>query len=84
MYTLRAWADAEGHFFPLLSDFWPHGEVATAYDAFDPQHGCPTRSSFVIDADGQLRWTVHNPMGEARPVDAYVDALDQLHAARGT
>lgn len=83
MFSLRVFADQDGLGFPLLSDFWPHGEVARAYDAFDPQHGCPTRSSFVIDADGQLRWSVHNPMGEARTVDAYVDALDQLHATRG-
>ena len=27
-YALRAWAAAEGFAFPLLSDFWPHGEVA--------------------------------------------------------
>ena len=25
MYSLRAFADAEGYEFPLLSDFWPHG-----------------------------------------------------------
>src|SRR5699024_9289197 len=24
MFSLRAWADREGYFFPLLSDFWPH------------------------------------------------------------
>ena len=27
-YSLRAFADADGLNFPLLSDFWPHGEVA--------------------------------------------------------
>ena len=29
MYSLRAWAEQEGYAFDLLSDFWPHGEVAT-------------------------------------------------------
>jgi peroxiredoxin len=83
MFSLRVFADQDGLGFPLLSDFWPHGEVARSYDAFDAQHGCPTRSSFVIDARGQLRWSVHNPMGEARSLDAYADALDQLRAAHG-
>ena len=25
MFTQRAYADAQGYFFPVLSDFWPHG-----------------------------------------------------------
>ena len=82
-FSLRVFADQDGLGFPLLSDFWPHGEVAKAYAAFDAQHGCPTRSSFVVDDHGLLRWSVHNPMGEARSLDAYLDALDQLPSARG-
>ncbi len=35
VYSLRAFADTEGLNFPLLSDFWPHGEVAEAYEVFD-------------------------------------------------
>lgn len=30
MYSLRAFADRDRLDFPLLSDFWPHGEVARA------------------------------------------------------
>jgi peroxiredoxin len=29
--ALKGWSQAEGYDFPLLSDFWPHGEVAQAY-----------------------------------------------------
>ena len=60
VYSLRAFADADGLNFPLLSDFWPHGEVARAYDVFDEAKGCPRRSSYVIDKDGPVRWAVHN------------------------
>ncbi len=35
MYTLRAFADREGFTFPMLQDFWPHGEVASAYGVFE-------------------------------------------------
>ena len=53
VYTLRTFADADGLNFPLLSDFWPHGEVARAYDVFDEARGCPQRSSYVVDSDGR-------------------------------
>lgn len=72
MFALRAQADRDGLAFPMLSDFWPHGEVASSYGVLDPDRGCPTRSSFLIDRGGLLRWSRHNPMGEARPVDEAV------------
>ena len=75
MFSLRVFADQDGLEFPLLSDFWPHGEVASAYGAFDREHGCPTRSTFVVDREGVVRWSVHNPMGEARSVEDYLRAL---------
>ena len=30
-FALRAFAERDGYEFPLLADFWPHGEVARAY-----------------------------------------------------
>ncbi|GMA84751.1 hypothetical protein GCM10025868_00010 [Angustibacter aerolatus] len=27
--ALRAWSEAQGYEFPLLSDFWPHGAVSS-------------------------------------------------------
>ena len=81
MFALRVFADQDRLEFPLLSDFWPHGQVARAYGAFDDRHGCPTRSTFLVDRDGVLRWSVHNPMGEPRSVDDYVSALDRLRGS---
>jgi alkyl hydroperoxide reductase subunit AhpC len=78
MFSLRVFAEHEDLELPLLSDFWPHGEVAKAYGVFDPEHGCPTRSTFVVDSDGVLRWSVHNPMGEARSIDDYLRELEAL------
>ena len=66
MFALRELADRDGLTFPLLSDFWPHGEVATAYGVFDAERGCANRSTFVIDAEGVVRWSVHNAMPDAR------------------
>jgi peroxiredoxin len=77
MYSQRAFADRDGIFFPLLSDYWPHGAVASAYGVLDPEHGCPERSSFVIDKQGIIRWAVHNDRGEARDLDAQATQLAQ-------
>ena len=75
VYTLRTFADTDGLNFPLLSDFWPHGEVARAYDVFDEARGCPQRSSYVIDTDGIVRWSVHNASPNGRDLDEHVRVL---------
>lgn len=77
IYTQRALADRDGIFFPLLADYWPHGEVASAYGVFDSEQGCPTRSSFVVGKDGSIAWAVHNEMGEARDLDIHATQLRQ-------
>ncbi len=78
IFTLRAFADADGLNFSLLSDFWPHGAVASAYDVFDEAKGCARRSSYVIDKEGILRWSVHNAMGEGRDLDEHLRQLQAL------
>lgn len=78
MFTLRAWAEQEGYGFDLLSDFWPHGAAARAYGVFDEATGHALRGSFLVDADGVLRWSVVNPRGQARPLAAYREALAAL------
>jgi len=78
VYSLRAFADQDGLNFPLLSDFWPHGEVARAFDVLDEARGCPRRSSYVVDRAGRVRWSVHNAMPEGRDLDEH---LRQLTAA---
>lgn len=78
LFALRAWADQEGYAFPLLSDFWPHGQVARAYGVFDEEKGVARRGTFVIDGDGVIRWSVVNPIGEPRDVADYLKALADL------
>ncbi len=81
MYALRTWADIEGHFFPLLSDFWPHGQTARDYGVLSEKTGAAGRGTFLVDRDGIVRWAVVNPPGEARDFTAYRHALARL---RGT
>lgn len=78
MFSQRAWADKEAYFFPLLSDFWPHGEVAQAYGVFNEKAGAALRGTFLVDRDGVVRWSLVNPIGQGRDFSGYHEALRQL------
>ena len=74
-YTLKAWADAQGYEFPLLADFWPHGEVAQDYGVFNDKAGFALRGTFLVDTPGLVRFAEVNGPGEARDQDAWRKAL---------
>jgi len=75
MFSLRAFAERDHLTFPLLSDFWPHGAVASSYGVFDEDRGCARRSSFIVDRQGVLRWAVHNAMPDARDLQEQARVL---------
>ncbi len=77
-HTLRVFSEQEGLTHPMLSDFWPHGEVAREYGVFIESKGFDMRGSFVIDKEGILRWSVVNSPTEARSADDYLEALSAL------
>lgn len=77
-YTLRMFADTEGLKFPLLSDFWPHGAVAQSYGIFDANSGVATRGTFLIDAEGVVRWKVISDLSRPRDQRQYHEALAAL------
>ncbi|WP_240644269.1 peroxiredoxin [Antribacter gilvus] len=78
VFTLKAWQEKEGFGFDLLSDFWPHGEAARAFGVFDENSGHALRGSFLIDADGIVRWAVVNPRGQRRDLEGYRQALTTI------
>lgn len=78
MFSLRAWSDQDGYTFDLLSDFWPHGDVARSYGVFEEGPGAARRGTYVIDREGIVRWKVENGLGEARDLQAYQAALAAL------
>ena len=80
MFTQRVYAEQEGLEYPVLSDFWPHGAVASAYGVFDDNLGAAIRGSFIIDKDGVVRWRVVYPVGEARSLGDYQTVLESLSA----
>lgn len=78
MFTLRAWGEEEGYTFPLLTDFWPHGQTAKNYGVFNSDAGMAIRGTFLIDTEGVVRWSLVNQPGEARDFSGYHEALATL------
>ena len=66
VFALRAWADQQGYFFPLLSDYWPHGEVAQSYGVLNDRTGAPVRGTFLVGRDGLVKWSLVNGPGDRR------------------
>ncbi|WP_223881423.1 redoxin domain-containing protein [Nesterenkonia ebinurensis] len=84
VHTLRAYAEELGGSesgaveFDLLSDHWPHGQIAKSYDAFNAELGCPTRDTFVLDAELTVRAVVSAPQSDARNIEDLVESLQGL------
>jgi mycoredoxin-dependent peroxiredoxin len=78
VHAHRVWAQQQGFDYPLLADFWPHGEVARAYGVFNEEMGAALRGTFIIDRNGVLRWKVVNAVPDARELDAYRAVLAGL------
>jgi len=77
-FSLKIFADQQGYTFPMLSDFWPHGQVATSYGVFNEVAGVALRGTFIIDKAGVVRYTVINAIPDARDPDAYEAVLATL------
>jgi peroxiredoxin len=78
-FSQKQWSEAQGYTFPVLSDFWPHGEVAKAYGVFNDALGCANRGSFLIDADGKVAAVIESAnLGTARTRAEYETAIAAL------
>jgi peroxiredoxin len=75
----KVWAEQKGWTFPVLSDFWPHGEVATAYGVFNDDLGCAVRATFLVDREGTVVDAfATDSLGTARAKERYTEALAKL------
>ena len=78
VFSHRVWAEQNGFDFPLLSDYWPHGEVAQDYGVLNDESGAARRGTFIIDRDGVVRWQVVNDVPDARDLETYQSVLSTL------
>ncbi|MEG6504052.1 redoxin domain-containing protein [Nitratidesulfovibrio sp. 1201_IL3209] len=68
-----------GVWFPVLSDFWPHGAAAAAYGVLRGD-GRTERALFVIDRQGVIRHIHVADINKRPPLDIILRALDALPA----
>ena len=78
VFALDAWAKAMATTFPLLSDYYPQGQVVDLYGVRHPA-GMAERALFVIDKEGIIRSieVMHSPGEMPDNVDLF-EALHQL------
>lgn len=76
--TLYAWTHEMGTlWFPVLSDFWPHGKTAAAYGVLRSD-GTAERALILVDKKGVIRW-VHVSDINVRPdLGMIMEALKAL------
>jgi peroxiredoxin len=70
------WARREGIEYPVLSDYWPHGETSKAYGVFNDTFGAAMRSTFVLNAKGTVTDMIRSEeILVARQFEDYLTAL---------
>jgi len=76
--TLFAWTNQMGQlWFPVLSDFWPHGAVANRYGVLRTT-GVSERALFVIDKAGIIRYIDVHDINKRPPLEDLMGALEKL------
>jgi peroxiredoxin len=76
--TLFAWTNQMGKlWFPVLSDFWPHGEVAAKYGILRSD-GVTERALFVVDKKGILRYIDVHDINKRPPLENLVKELEKV------
>ena len=76
--TLYAWTKGMGElWFVVLSDFYPHGQVAEKYGILR-SNGVSERALFVIDKEGIIRYIEVHDINEMCDLEVLVDELQKL------
>jgi peroxiredoxin len=74
----QAWAESLGiKTLQLLSDFWPHGEVAKSYGVFRDNDGFSERSNILINEMGQVVFAKIYPIKELPDIEEIISILGE-------
>lgn len=77
--TLYAWTRTMGTlWFPVLSDFWPHGKTAEAYGVLRTD-GTTERAIFIIDKQGVIRSIDVHDINKRPPLEGIMSELEKLN-----
>jgi len=75
----KAWADSlRIKNTRLLSDFWPHGEVAKLYGIFRHEDGFSERANIIIDENQKITFFKIYKLGQLPDIQEIVNALRKM------
>ncbi|HLB69557.1 MAG: peroxiredoxin [Candidatus Methanoperedens sp.] len=60
----------------LLSDFWPHGEVARSYGIFNEEGGVSKRVNIIVGEDGKVKFIKTYPAAQLPDIEEIIRALE--------
>ena len=70
--TNEAWAKHNQIEFPILSDFWPHGEVSKMFGCFNEGAGISLRYTYITDENNVITEIIKSDeIGVERDFQAY-------------
>jgi peroxiredoxin len=76
--TLYAWTRQMGSlWFPVLSDFWPHGAVAKSYGVLR-SNGVSERAIFIINKKGAITYIDVHDINRRPPLEEIVGGLEKI------
>jgi peroxiredoxin (alkyl hydroperoxide reductase subunit C) len=76
--TLFSWTKQMGNlWFPVLSDFWPHGAVAKKYGVLRSD-GTSERALFIIDKKGIIRYIDVHDINKRPQLEDLIKELEKL------
>lgn len=74
----KAWAKELGiRNIKLLSDFWPHGEVAQSYGIFRDKDGVSERANIIVDENGMVVFVKVYPISHMPDMEEIIKALEE-------
>lgn len=78
--TLFSWTGQMGNlWFEVLSDFWPHGEVADRFGILRSS-GVSERALVIIDKKGIIRYINVNDINQRPPLETLIKELQKLNS----
>jgi peroxiredoxin len=80
--TLYSWTRQMGNlWFPVLSDFWPHGAVADKFGVLRSD-GMAERALFIIDKSGILRYAKVGDINRRPDLEELINTLEKTNSKR--
>jgi len=75
----KAWADSLGiKNTRLLSDFWPHGKIASLYNLFREKEGISERANVIVNENQEIEFVRIYKLGELPDINEILTFLREL------